>query len=102
MQRVGVWDPISSFLQAASGSLVPRVSARGVLWQRNVLPRRLMTRHFTESGAARPHGTVSICEAKKDWGGDEPARHVRRQHPVILGGSQDLARFSRSQATLAG
>ncbi len=102
MQRVGVWDPISSFLQAPSGSLVRRVSAHGVLSQKSVSLPLLMIRRSTESGPARPLGSVVVCEAKKAWGGDEPARSTRRRNSVILGGALDLAGLSRSRATLAG
>jgi len=55
----------------------------------------LMTRHSTESGPARPYGSVAVCEVKKELGGDEPARSIRRRHPAILGSSRDLARLSR-------
>jgi hypothetical protein len=96
-QRVGAWDPTSSFRQTASGSLVRGASARGVLPQKGVSPPRLTTRHFMESGVARPHGSVSICEAKKDSGWDEPARSVRRPHPVIVGRPAELARLSCSR-----
>jgi hypothetical protein len=53
---VGVWDPVSSFLQAASVSLVGSVSAHGALPQQGVSLLRLKTRRFTECGLARPHG----------------------------------------------
>ena len=88
MQRVGVWDPDSSFLQTASRSLVRSVSAQGVPSQQSVLLPRLKTRHFTESGPVRPQRSVSICEVRKDWGGDE----LRRAHTVIPNGYSDLAR----------
>jgi WhiB family redox-sensing transcriptional regulator len=26
---------------------------------------------------ARPYGSVAVCEVKKNWGGDEPARSIR-------------------------
>ena len=54
MRRVEVWVPDSSFLQTASRSLVQSVSARGVPSQRSVSLPRSRTRHFTESGVARP------------------------------------------------
>jgi hypothetical protein len=92
MQRVGVWDPDSSFLQTASRSLVRSVSVQGVPPQQSVLLPRSKTRHFTESGPVRPQRSVSICEVRKDWGGDEPARSIRRTHTVIPNGYSDLAR----------
>lgn len=102
MQRAGIWDPISSFLQAPSGSLVRRASAHGVLSQKSVSLPLLTIRRSTESGPAPPHGSVVVCEAKKAWGGDEPPRSTTRRNSVILGGSSDLAGLSRSRVTLAG
>lgn len=37
--------------------------------------------------AARPNGSVNICEVKKDWAGDEPARSMRRRDLVSRKGS---------------
>lgn len=60
---------------------------QGVPSQRSVSLSRLTTCHFTESGPARPHGSVNICEVKKDWAGDEPARSMRRRDLVSRKGS---------------
>ena len=43
---------------------------------------RLKTRHFTESGLAPRHKSVSICEARKDSGGDESPRSMRWRCPI--------------------
>ena len=86
-QRVGVWDLISSFPQAASRSRVRSASAHGVLSQRSAsLPRR---RPVTSRNLGRHVlcGSVNICEVKKAWAGDEPARSTKRGHPVSRSGS---------------
>ena len=79
VQRAGVWDPTSSFLPAASRSFVRSKSAHVVFAWTSASLSRLKTLHFTESGAARPHGSASICEVKKDSAGDEPTRYMRRR-----------------------